>query len=652
VVASIGGSQSTQPAEAPRLRLLSKWQPAAGDWGNSAIKQVASGRFGVTAHYLRSARELEIKIAQGSKPGEGGQIPGNKVTAEIASLRHATPGVSLISPPPHHDIYSIEDLAQLIFDLKRVHPEARVGVKLVSGFGVGTIAAGVAKAHADYVHVAGDSGGTGASPLSSIRHAGMPWELGLAEAQQALVQQGLRGRVTLRVDGGIKTGRDVVIAALLGADEFGFGTVPLIALGCIMARQCHLNTCPVGIATQDPDLRRKMPGTPDQVVAYLVFVAQQVRLALAEIGVRSLGEIVGRTELLRVRGSEQASAVVDDAVLNEAGEAVSAAAGEATSTASVATMTAATTAGESIDLSYLLAPRPTPPVRSRPAAPAPLPFQGVEAGLDERLWSDARSARVHGAPMRLRYAITNRDRSVGARLSGAIAQRTAGIGLSARTVDVELAGAAGQSFGAFLVRGVRLRLFGEAQDYVGKGMSGGEIVLRPPREARFIAEENVIAGNTILYGATGGSFFAAGRVGERFCVRNSGAEAVVEGCGDHGCEYMTGGHVLVLGPTGHNFAAGMSGGIAYVLDLDPVRCNQALVGLEDLDADDLARVRGLLGEHRWRTGSTLPVDLGRLVKVIPHDYKRALADLVEPKGDNPTSSGGDGFLTTETEEAA
>jgi glutamate synthase domain-containing protein 2/glutamate synthase domain-containing protein 1/glutamate synthase domain-containing protein 3 len=592
-------------AEPARPRLLSKWQPAPGDWGNSAIKQVASGRFGVTAHYLRSARELEIKIAQGSKPGEGGQIPGNKVTAEIASLRHATPGVSLISPPPHHDIYSIEDLAQLIFDLKRVHPEARVGVKLVSGYGVGTIAAGVAKAHADYVHISGDSGGTGASPLSSIRHAGMPWELGLAEAQQALVQQGLRGRVTLRVDGGMKTGRDVVIAALLGADELGFGTVPLIALGCIMARQCHLNTCPVGIATQDPELRRRMPGTPDQVVAYLLFVAQQVRLALAEIGARSLGEIVGRSELLRARPR-----------------------------------TGAGQAGETIDLSFLLAPPPAPPVRRRAGAPPPLPFERGEAGLDERLWADARAARVSGAPVRLRYAITNRDRSVGARLSGALAQRTAGAGLPPRTVDVELDGVGGQSFGAFLVRGVRLRLFGEAQDYVGKGMSGGEIVLRPPREARFIAEDNVIAGNTILYGATGGSFFAAGRVGERFCVRNSGAEAVVEGCGDHGCEYMTGGVAVVLGPTGANFGAGMTGGIAFVWD-GVAAVAEAASGLlsdqvrsEPLDDRDAEHLRDLLRRHADATGSDLAAclllrwepALRQFRKVVPSSVPAVVAE--------------------------
>ncbi|HEV8630943.1 MAG TPA: glutamate synthase-related protein, partial [Thermoanaerobaculia bacterium] len=556
-------------SEAPG-RLLSRWQPAPGDWGNSAIKQVASGRFGVTAHYLRSARELEIKIAQGSKPGEGGQIPGNKVTEEIAGLRHAVPGVSLISPPPHHDIYSIEDLAQLIFDLKRVHPQARVGVKLVSGYGVGTIAAGVAKAHADYVHIAGDSGGTGASPLSSIRHAGMPWELGLAEAQQVLTQCGLRGRVTLRVDGGFKTGRDVVIAALLGAEEFGFGTVPLIALGCIMARQCHLNTCPVGIATQDPELRRKMPGTPDQVMAFLIFVAEQVRLILSELGLCRLEEAVGRTDLLRPRAAGEGG-----------GEAA-----------------------EALDFSWLLAPPLASHVPGRRSVAYMPPYASSEAGLDERLWSDAQVARATGLPVRLDYGITNRDRAVGARLSGDIAERTAGAGLPAGTVDVKLDGTAGQSFGAFLTAGVRLRLRGEAQDYVGKGMSGGEIIIRPPAESAFASQDNVIAGNTILYGATGGLLLAAGRVGERFCVRNSGAEAVVEGCGDHGCEYMTGGVAVVLGRTGANFGAGMTGGVAYVWDEDGTGAEPSdQVRSEPLDAADAELLRELVQRHHEATES-------------------------------------------------
>jgi glutamate synthase domain-containing protein 2/glutamate synthase domain-containing protein 1/glutamate synthase domain-containing protein 3 len=599
-----------------RPRLLSRWQPEPGDWGNSAIKQVASGRFGVTAHYLRSARELEIKIAQGSKPGEGGQIPGGKVTAEIAELRHATPGVSLISPPPHHDIYSIEDLAQLIFDLKRVHPRARVGVKLVSGWGVGTIAAGVAKAYADYVHIAGDSGGTGASPLSSIRHAGMPWELGLAEAQQVLRQQGLRERVTLRVDGGFKTGRDVLIAALLGADEYGFGTVPLIALGCVMARQCHLNTCPVGIATQDPDLRRKMPGTPDHVVAYLTFVAEQVRLGLAEMGHRSLADVIGRSELLVPRQAREAASPL------------------ATGGRGVQVARVPLAAGGVVDLTWLLAAVATPerPLRRRRGRPQ-LPYRGAAAGLDERLWGDALDACAAGAtPVRLSYRITNRDRAVGARISGGIAQRTGGAGLPDGSVDVELEGTAGQSLGAFLVGGVRLRLTGEAQDYVGKGMSGGEIVLRPSLAARFVAHENVIAGNTLLYGATGGRLFAAGQVGERFCVRNSGADAVVEGCGDHGCEYMTGGVAVVLGPIGANFGAGMTGGVAYLWEGEralgePAGRRLALsasVCGEPLGADDEERLHELLLRYVEATGSARGTDLLARWKVTARRFRKVV----------------------------
>ncbi|MEM7584725.1 MAG: glutamate synthase large subunit, partial [Acidobacteriota bacterium] len=494
-----------------RPEFLGKWQPEAGDHGWSAIKQIASGRFGVNAHYLVSAQELEIKMAQGSKPGEGGQIPGRKVTEEIAKLRRSVPGVTLISPPPHHDIYSIEDLAQLIYDLERVNPRARIGVKLVAGAGVGTIAAGVAKSYADIIQISGDSGGTGSSPLSSIKHAGMPWELGLAETQRALVQAELRDRVTLRVDGGLKTGRDVVLAALLGADEFGFGTMPLIAMGCVMARQCHLDTCPVGIATQRPELRRRFKGTPDHVVHYLVGVAEQVRGILAEIGVRRLSDLIGRVELLRRRQRSDPRC-------------------------------------DRIDLSQLL----TDPIPSgfgarkrrwqRNARPAPKP------PLDEELWRDVRHAVIDlsatdrrsatSEPPRRTYSIRNRDRSVGARLSGEIARRTQGRGLPPGSLRLDLRGIAGQSFGAFLVRGVHLRLIGEAQDYVGKSMSGGEIAVLPPASLA-ASHDQVIAGNTVLYGATGGHCFLAGQVGERFAVRNSGAVAVVEGCGDHGCEYMT-----------------------------------------------------------------------------------------------------------------
>jgi glutamate synthase domain-containing protein 2/glutamate synthase domain-containing protein 1/glutamate synthase domain-containing protein 3 len=616
----IGGrSNSGEGGEAPeryepytedrRPAFRGRWQPAPGDWGASAIRQIASGRFGVTPRYLRSARELEIKMAQGSKPGEGGQIPGFKVTPEIAALRGSVPGVTLISPPPHHDIYSIEDLAQLIYDLKRIHPEARVGVKLVSLAGVGTIAAGVAKAWADYVLISGDSGGTGASPLSSIRHAGMPWELGLAEAQQVLVESGLRDRVTLRVDGGLKTGRDVVIAAILGAEEFAFGTVPLIALGCVMARQCHLNTCPVGVATQREDLRRRFPGDPDQVVAFMLFVAEQVRHILAEIGERRLDDVVGRSELLCPRQVE----------------------GRGTSRLDLSCLLGG---GDRREDSEERRPRRAASRRRRSERPDRRDF------LDERLWRDLGPAVERGEPVRIETSITNRDRSVGARLAGEIALRTAGEGLPSGSVTVDFRGVAGQSFGVFLAPGMRFRLDGEAQDYAGKGMSGGEIVLRPLAAAGFVSHRNVIAGNTLLYGATGGRFFAAGRVGERFCVRNSGAEAVVEGCGDHGCEYMTGGVAVVLGRTGRNFGAGMSGGVAFVYDADgriAERVNPAMVGAEPVAAgdDDQELLRRLVAEHAERTGSrhaaALLADwqrsLGRFRRVVPRQAPAAAAGV-------------------------
>ncbi|MEM8933735.1 MAG: glutamate synthase-related protein, partial [Acidobacteriota bacterium] len=503
--------ERARPYVGERPDFLGRFQPAAGDWGDSAIKQVASGRFGVTPRYLASARELEIKMAQGSKPGEGGQIPGHKVTPEIARLRRSVPGLTLISPPPHHDIYSIEDLAQLIYDLKRINGRARVGVKLVSLAGVGTIACGVAKAGADTVLVSGDDGGTGASPLSSIKHAGMPWELGLAETQQALVANGLRGRVTLRVDGGLKTGRDVVLAALLGAEEFGFGTAPLIAIGCVMARRCHLDTCPVGVATQRETLRAKFPGTPEHVVAFMLFVAEQVRHALAQIGLERLDDAIGRFDLLEAREDRAPVAGLDLAKL-------------------------------------LVDPDPTGEAPRRSVAPRdasgrPTTRISPDGGLDDRVAEHAGAVT--------RYAVTNRDRSVGARLSGQRAMRP----MAGAPLKIDFDGAAGQSFGAFLGPGLDFRLWGDAQDYVGKGLGGGRIVLRPPADARFVASDQVIAGNTLLYGATGGELFAAGRVGERFAVRNSGATAVIEGCGDHGCEYMTAGTVVVLGPTGRNFGA-------------------------------------------------------------------------------------------------
>ena len=567
--------------------------------GYSAIKQVASGRFGVTAHYLTSARELEIKMAQGSKPGEGGQIPGHKVSLEIADLRRSVPGIPLISPPPHHDIYSIEDLAQLIHDLKRVNPRARVGVKLVSIAGVGTVAAGVVKAQADYVQISGDSGGTGASPLSSIKHAGMPWELGLVEAQRRLVENDLRGRVTLRVDGGLKTGRDVVIAALLGAEEFCFGTVPLIALGCVMARQCHLDTCPVGVATQREDLRKKFPGTPDHVMAFLLFVAEQVRHILAEMGVRRLQDVVGRNDLLERRD------LVDSDDLPH------------------------------LDLSTFFRHEantdPKSVVRRSRQLYNPLPERDP---LDDRVWRDALLALDEGRDHVAEYEIRNRDRSVGARLAGEVARRTEGQGLPEGRLGLLFRGVAGQSFGVFAEAGMRLELVGEAQDTVGKGMSGGEVVLRPPEGFRGRDDRAVIAGNTLLYGATGGRLFAAGRVGERFCVRNSGAQAVVEGCGDHGCEYMTAGVVVILGPTGRNFAAGMNGGTALVYDPHgdlPRHLHDGSVVTAAVGAEEEELLRDLLSHHVQVTGSPQAQEiLDRWAESLPSFRK--VVPRVAPNG--------------------
>ncbi len=504
------------------------WHPHKGDLGNSAIKQVASGRFGVTPEYLVSARELEIKMAQGAKPGEGGQIPGFKVSEEIARIRHSVPGVTLISPPPHHDIYSIEDLAQLIYDLKRVNKEARVGVKLVATSGVGTIATGVAKGYADNIQISGNDGGTGASPLSSIKHAGIPWELGLAETQQNLVANDMRGRVTLRVDGGLKTGRDVIMGALLGAEEFGFGTTALVAAGCAMIRQCHLNSCPVGVATQREDLRKKYPGKPEHVVNFMVYVAQQVRMILAEMGFKRLDDIIGRVDLLSER----------EVQLPKTGQ---------------------------LDLSSILLD-PDPEKRKARRSQQARNERPNDAPLDEDIWLDAKYAIETSQRHTMTYSISNRERSLGARLAGEIAREHGAAGLPANTIHLNFKGTAGQSFGIFNNRGTRLTLEGEAQDYVGKGMYGGEIVIKPEVLSDLIAKENTIIGNTVMYGATGGSLYAAGSAGERLCVRNSGAKAVVEGCGDHGCEYMTGGVVVVLGETGRNFGAGMSGGIAYIYD--------------------------------------------------------------------------------------
>ncbi len=557
--------------EGSTVSSLAAWRPEAGDWGNSAVKQIASGRFGVTAEYLTACRELEIKMAQGAKPGEGGQIPGHKVTAEIARIRHSVPGVTLISPPPHHDIYSIEDLAQLIYDLKRVNPLARIGVKLASSAGVGTIAAGVVKGYADVVTISGHDGGTGATPLSSMRHAGVPWELGLAETQQVLVELGLRGRTTLRVDSGLQSGRDVVIAALLGAEEFGFGTAALVATGCIMARRCHLNVCPVGIATQRPDLREKFPGTPDHVIAFLLHVAEDVRVYLADLGFSRFSDIVGRVDLLRIQEDKLAALP------------------------------------HRPDLRAILFD--PDPVRRQPRKCLQRRNDRPEerVPLDDHLAQDCEPSVLSPRPFRKRYQITNRERSVGARLAGLIAQKRRDSALPEGLLSLSFTGTAGQSFGAFCTVGMRLELEGEAQDYVGKSMSGGQIIVRPPTEARYASHESVIVGNTVLYGATGGSLYAAGLAGERFAVRNSGARAVVEGCGDHACEYMTRGVVVVLGDTGVNFGAGMSGGVAFVLDLAgglEARVHPGTVRVEEVATKiDQMLLRRLVERHLVRTGS-------------------------------------------------
>src|SRR5687768_12644456 len=571
---------------------------------NSAIKQVASARFGVTAEYLVNASELQIKIAQGAKPGEGGQLPGHKVDAIIAKTRHSMPGVTLISPPPHHDIYSIEDLAQLIYDLKAIAPKAAVSVKLVAEAGVGTVAAGVAKARADLILISGDSGGTGASPLSSIMRAGSPWELGLAETQQTLVINGLRGRVRLQTDGQLKTGRDVVVAALLGADEFGFATAPLIVEGCVMMRKCHLNTCPVGIATQDPELRARFSGQPEHVVNYFFFVAEEVRELLARLGFRTMDEMIGRTDLLR------ALPATDNAKAN------------------------------TLDLSALLhlampASLTRPDRVKRRHVRLSLNPSVEEGRLNARLVDLAQPALEHRERVKGAFPITNADRAVGATLSGEIARRYGNTGLPDDTISIRFTGSAGQSFGAFVARGLSLELEGEANDYVGKGFSGGRLVIRHPRGVQYLPDETVIVGNTVLYGATAGEAYFGGVAGERFAVRNSGAVAVVEGVGDHGCEYMTGGMVVVLGRTGRNFAAGMSGGTAFVLDESgdfERRCNTSMVELSQVALEERARLKALIQNHARLTGSARArhalahweQTLRHFVCVIPIEYKKAL----------------------------
>jgi glutamate synthase (NADPH/NADH) large chain len=582
----IGGRSNTGEGGEDAARFDS----AGGESRRSAIKQVASARFGVTAHYLVNADEIQIKVAQGAKPGEGGQLPGDKVDVTIARLRHATPGVGLISPPPHHDVYSVEDLAQLIHDLRSVNPQARISVKLVAEVGVGPVAAAVAKARADHIVISGYEGGTGAAPLSSLMHVGAPWELGLAEAQQTLIANGLRDRVVLQSDGLMRTGRDVVVAALLGAEEFAFATAPLVAAGCVMMRVCHLNTCPVGIATQDPQLRERFTGRAEHIVTFMRFLAEDVRRWMGRLGIRRFDDLVGRVDLLHqvdMRGD--------------------------------------------VDLARLLIPT-AEPRRSMPRAP-----HVVEGDIDERVLALAADAISRATPVQLRLGISNGDRSVGSRLSGVVAARHGAAGLPHDTIRVDLAGSAGQSLGAFLAGGITLTVYGEVNDGCGKGLSGGRIVVVPPPHARREADDNVIAGNVLLYGATSGELFVRGVAGERFAVRNSGARAVVEGTGDHALEYMTAGTVVILGRTGRNVAAGMSGGLAYVLDVDGLfsqRCNTGMVRLVDLDeATDGETVRELLERHLAYTRSPVaevllecwPLSLGRFVKVLPLDYERALA---------------------------
>jgi glutamate synthase (ferredoxin) len=571
-----------------------------GDERRSAIKQVASGRFGVTSEYLVNADDLQIKMAQGAKPGEGGQLPGHKVYPWIAKVRYSTPGVGLISPPPHHDIYSIEDLAQLIHDLKNANPRARISVKLVSEVGVGTVAAGVAKAHSDVVLISGHDGGTGASPLTSIKHGGTPWELGLAETQQVLVMNKLRDRIIVQTDGQMKTGRDVVIAALLGAEEYGFSTGPLVVMGCIMMRVCHLNTCPVGVATQDPQLRAKFTGKPEFVENFFRFIAEEVRELMGRLGFRTMDEMIGRVDLLEVR------AAVDH------------------------------WKARGLDFSSILyRPQVGPDVAVRRVIEQD---HGLELSLDmTALLPMCQTALEKKEPVDIRLPIRNVNRTVGTILGSEVTRRHGPAGLPDDTIRVQFTGSAGQSFGAFLPRGITLTLEGDANDYVGKGLSGGKIIVFPPHDATFVAEENILIGNVALYGATSGEAYFRGVAGERFAVRNSGALTVVEGVGDHACEYMTGGRVVVIGGTGRNFAAGMSGGIAYVLDEDgsfPRRANLGMVDLEAVvDTADVEMVKDLLSRHIRYTHSPvaarLLVDWARsreqFVKVIPKDYKRVLA---------------------------
>ncbi|MEJ2004604.1 MAG: glutamate synthase-related protein, partial [Cyclobacteriaceae bacterium] len=568
-----------------------------GDWERSAIKQVASGRFGVTSYYLTNANELQIKMAQGAKPGEGGQLPGHKVDEWIGRVRHSTPGVGLISPPPHHDIYSIEDLAQLIFDLKNANRDARINVKLVSETGVGTVAAGVSKANADVVLISGADGGTGASPLSSIRHAGLPWELGLAEAHQTLVKNNLRSRIVVQTDGQIRTGRDLAIATLLGAEEWGISTAALVVEGCIMMRKCHLNTCPVGIATQNPELRKLFTGDPDHVVNYFTFLAEDLREIMAELGFRTVDEMVGKTEVLKMRSNIKHWKY------------------------------------KHLDLS---------PIFYKESVPANVGIykqieqdHEIDNVLDWQLIEVAESALADAEPVEKSFHIRNTDRTTGAMLSNEVSKIYKGDGLPEDTIKYTFRGSAGQSFGAFLAHGITFRLEGEANDYFGKGMSGGKLIIHPVEDSKLTTDENIIIGNVAFYGATRGKAFIRGMAGERFAVRNSGVTAVVEGVGDHACEYMTGGLIAVLGSTGKNFAAGMSGGIAYVYDPKkefPELCNTGMVDLDPLESEDISQLQAMIEEHMAYTHSSIASsilknwdkEIQHFIKVIPFDYKKVL----------------------------
>jgi glutamate synthase (ferredoxin) len=595
----IGGKSNTGEGGEDPARFIPE---ANGDSKNSAIKQVASGRFGVTSAYLVNARELQIKMAQGAKPGEGGQLPGGKVYPWVAKVRFSTPGVGLISPPPHHDIYSIEDLAELIHDLKNANTKARISVKLVAEVGVGTIAAGVAKAHADVVLISGHDGGTGASPQTGIKHAGIPWELGLAETHQTLVLNNLRSRIAVETDGQLKTGRDVIIAALLGAEDFGFATAPLVALGCIMMRVCHLNTCPVGVATQNPELRKRFTGDPAHAVNFMRFIAQEAREIMAQLGVRTFNELVGRTDLLepreaidhwKARGLDFTNILYQPKVADDVGR-------------------------------YCQIPQD----------------HGLEKALDNTLLLKlCAPALERKEKVSASVEIKNVNRVVGTIVGSEVSRRYGAEGLPEDTIKIHFRGSAGQSFGAFMPRGMTWILEGDANDYLGKGLSGGKIILYPPEGSTFVPEENIIAGNVAFYGATAGEAYIRGMAGERFCVRNSGVSAVVEAVGDHGCEYMTGGRVVILGQTGRNFAAGMSGGVAYVLDETgdfDVRCNQKMVKLERLeDAAEIEEIRQMIHRHGEYTHSQRAFKIlalweqmtPKFVKVMPTDYKRMLQSI-------------------------